>query len=702
MKKILPILLLLSTIYFLLSTPVLAAWQRDPEVTEVGRNAERARQLIFWLFTHPSLDDNPGTRQIWAVARNVVYFLFIVVLVAVGFGLMFFRERGFDLQRWIPKLIAALLYVTFSYLIVLGLIQIGDILTRFFIEKVGGCNLFNITFSGAGSRCVFPDDPNYKKVVMEMEKNYTEFIGYRETTPENNESANTALTLVRLTTFTYNFMSFMLIVRKVILWFFTIVSPFLGILMLFIVIRNTGWLWIGAFFQWLFYGPLMALFLAGLVRIWELGIPYSFDWSRRDKPEGQVFKTAINILIGGPAQTLTPTNSVNYIDTYAEYVIALIMLWTVILLPWLLLRCFREYCCHSVNKTLKSFGPAFWGVYDELKKWRKPPPSAPTGVGVAPTAAAKLELPYRKPKVVPRAVTREEIAEISKQETREILKALGLAVPSIRDIALADINMQRRQMLKQKLNALRNPAVLVSESERKKFTAIRHELRTRAARGDVVAQKVLAAAEGKKETMVAPIITPPKPPARVAAPAKKPGMPPTFVPSAPKVPKVTVEDYEEVKKMWVNNYRLAEVPVSEKIKTRKDWLQHDIKKITNAINLLSSVVPEMKKKGMDQVAEILPFLLLGGFTEQETITYLKAKLEAAKLVLEELERIEKVKEEVKEEKEELVEVPVKEKKEEEKALEAVKKLAQEIPKKERKETEREKISPTQIDKKKEG
>lgn len=680
MRRILPTLSLLFVVCFLLFvSPALASWQMDPEVTEVGRNAERARQLIFWLFTHPSLDDNPGTRQIWAVARNIVYFLFIIVLVVVGFGLMFFRERGFDLQRWIPKLICALIFVTFSYLITLGLIQIGDILTRFFIEKVGGCNLFNITFSGTGSRCVFPEDPAYKEVVMEMEKNYTEFIGWRETSMTNNESANTALTLVRLTTFTYNFLSLMLIVRKVILWFFTIVSPFLGILMLFIVIRNTGWLWIGAFFQWLFYGPLMALFLSGLVRIWELGIPYGFDWSRRDRPEGQVFKTAINILIGGPAQTLTPTNSVNYVDTYAEYVIALIMLWTVILLPWLLLRCFREYCCHSVNKTLKSFGPAFWGMYDELKRWRKPPPSAPAGVGIAPTAAAKLELPYRKPTAVPRAVTREEIAEISRQETREILKALGLAIPSIRDVALADINLQRRQMLNRKLQALRNPAVLVSESERKKFTTIRHELRTRAARGDLIAQKVLAAVEGKKEAMVTPIITPPRPKVKVAVPTKKPGRP-TVIPTVPKVPTVTVEDYEEVKKMWVNNYRLAEIPVSEKIKTRKDWLKHDIKKITNAINLLSSLVPEMKKRGLEQVAEILPFLLLGGFTEEETITYLKAKLEAAKLVLEELERIEEVKEEVKEE--ELVEVSPKRKKEEE-VLKAVRKLAEELPKTEK-------------------
>ena len=701
MKKFLPILLLASFFLFL-SSPCFAAWQMDAEVTEVGRNSERARGLLFWLFTHPSFDDNPGTRQIWSVSRNVVYLLFIVVLVAVGFGLMFFRERGFDLTRWIPKLIAALVFVFISYLVILAFIQIGDILTRFFIERVGGCNLFNITFYGEGSKCVFPDDPRYKEIVMNMEKNYTEFIGYRETSMVNNESANTSLTLVRLTTFTYNFMALMLIIRKVILWFLTIISPFLAILALFIVIRNTGWLWIGVFFQWLFYGPMMALFLSGLVRIWEVGIPYGFDWSRRDQPEGQIFKTAINILVGGPAQTLTPTNSVNYVDTYAEYVIALIMLWAVMLLPWLLLRCFREYCCHSVNRTLKSYGPAIWGAYDELKRWKKPPPEAPTGVGVTPTAAAQLELPYRQPAAVPKAVTKEEIAEISRQETREIMKALGLAIPSIQDVALADINMQRRQMLQQRLQALKTPAVLTTESERKKFTAIRHELRTRAVQGDVAAQKILAAAEGEREAIVTPIITPPREKPAVAVPPKKPGVPPVVVPTVPKVPTVSVEDYEEVKKMWINNYRLSEVPVTDKIKTREDWLRHDVTKITNAVNLLSAAVPEMKKKGLDQVAEILPFLLLGGFTEQETITYLKAKLEAARLVLEELERLEKAKEEVKVEEEELVEVPVEKEEVEEEALEAVRKLEEEIPKEEEKKAEKKDALGEKVDKGKKG
>ena len=63
------------------------------------------------------------------------------------------------------------------------------------------------------------------------------------------------------------------------------------------------------------------------------------------------------------------------------------------------------------------------------------------------------------------------------------------------------------------------------------------------------------------------------------------------------------------------------------------FIQQDIDNITETINLLSSENQENVDKGMDRVANILPFLLLGGFSKSEVISYLKAKLEAAKSVM---------------------------------------------------------------------
>jgi len=48
---------------------------------------------------------------------------------------------------------------------------------------------------------------------------------------------------------------------------------------------------------------------------------------------------------------------------------------------------------------------------------------------------------------------------------------------------------------------------------------------------------------------------------------------------------------------------------------------------------LASSDPQNVKKGMESVGNILPFLLIGGFSQTEVIAYLKAKLEAAKTVL---------------------------------------------------------------------
>src|SRR5690606_38088479 len=77
--------------------------------------------------------------------------------------------------------------------------------------------------------------------------------------------------------------------------------------------------------------------------VWRAGIPLSFDTSAAGDPSQVLYPTAINILIGGPGQTLGINNSVNLPDTFALYVVALLMLWVVILLPWLLLKIFLDY-----------------------------------------------------------------------------------------------------------------------------------------------------------------------------------------------------------------------------------------------------------------------------------------------------------------------------------------------------------------------
>src|SRR3989344_9381907 len=104
----------------------------------------------------------------------------------------------------------------------------------------------------------------------------------------------TSLFIVKLTSFTYNFLSVIVILRQIILMFLLVISPLLGLLLPFIFIRNTGYIWIGEFFRWLFYGPLFALFISALARIWKANIPYTFDFTRAQNGE-MVYQTGINI-----------------------------------------------------------------------------------------------------------------------------------------------------------------------------------------------------------------------------------------------------------------------------------------------------------------------------------------------------------------------------------------------------------------------
>lgn len=961
---------LLFLALFLIFTPVVLAqaqgtWQFNAEVTEVGKNAERGRQLIFWIFTHPPSYNVAVFSQIWGFSRNIVYALFILVLALIGLGYILAKRNGtigpifngissplfgLTIPTLFYRIIILLVYVTFSYIIVLGLIQSSEIISRFFIEQFQGCKLFNITFTGSPVNfdCTLengprPDDPEVSKAI---ESNYLEFVGYRDPNALSQESANTGLFLVRITTLTYNIMAIVLILRQVILWFLLMLAPFLAILLPFMFIRNTGYIWIGVFFQWLFYGPLVALFIGGLASVWASGIPYAFNFSRVNQADGQVFPTAINILYGGPAQTLSPTNSANYIDTYAEYLIALVMLWTAIFLPWLLLRIFRDYCCDI----LKQNNAAILSAFDRLKGPPAPKtPPQPSG----PTSS--IQLPFREPVTEFKKTTIEHLRDVSKTNTQELTRQLQLSISSITQIARYEMNTTDRSQVVETLNRIANPYVIARPQDRQTFINLKKELETRAYAGDKQAALILSAAQKKfsipaaisfvaeapqisKEEIINTIsrrsdisrekvrevltqiptvnvnnqvnviaqvanITndkaehliqalPQYAPTGIsveAVLAENPNLPteiatrtglteekvrqvlqvysnstlstteriekiaketttssekikevlttlpqavlttdpsffekatqetsliektsekttlskekitqilqtlsttkvtekekstteiisevakqtgeketvikdvvetvtslaPQFAPQllatlsqnnavvsllsqetqlpqtsiqkilertsklssekatfeekvdkvskesqvskesvkdvlstvsafnlekpeiakpakAPHRTAVSVEDYEEVKNMWMNHYKLTEVPKTENVKTREQWLNEDIRFLTNTLNLLTSLNPKDKDNGLKQVAAILPFLMLGGFSEAETTIYLKAKLQAAKSVLASLEEREKLKEEVKKEEEEtLVEIKEGQKQEEEKTM----------------------------------
>jgi len=66
----------------------------------------------------------------------------------------------------------------------------------------------------------------------------------------------------------------------------------------------------------------------------------SFNFDQSIKP---IYPTAINILLGGPGQKVSMTNNLNSDATYIQYIVALVMLWVAIILPFVLLRIVTDY-----------------------------------------------------------------------------------------------------------------------------------------------------------------------------------------------------------------------------------------------------------------------------------------------------------------------------------------------------------------------
>lgn len=734
-------------------------WIEDSEITAQGKSSERARQFIYWVTTHAAIDNHPVLTRVWGTARNLSYFLVILTAALLGLGIIIGQRTNFEtgIKLWpaITKILTSILYIAFSATIVITIVQLSNVMMKFFIENLGGKDLFNIYFSG-----------------ISKEENYVNFIGCRDLNIRVQEAAKTEIFMLKLTNWSYYFMGGMLLLRTIILWFLLFVSPFLAILLSFAFIKNVGMIWIGVFFQWVFYGPLLALFLGGMAAIWKYGIPFVFDFSRVNTAAGYIYPTAISITYGGPAQILGTVNNGNYIDTYVEYIITLIMLWAVTIFPWWLLRSFRDYCCDGINAMknmmLSAINPGKGGAPSPILS----PANLSSNFGAA------LKIPREtKTSVMTRIET---VEEIKKAHTEEITQSLNIKASKITDVAHFETNKTVNETVNKNIKYLKNPIQAPTSAERQKYMNIRSELSSRAAKSDVAArqiigvftaskieqahfrqniittlpkavpvtqvisfrvklpqekvqqvsssvvnavianndlisaisqktevavdktsqilnllhqsinapateivQKISTATNTEKDKVTAVIkefSAQVKSDIKIIeAVAKEQNLnseqvkliiaeqTPAVVEFLPQT--VSIDEYEQVKKMWTNQYEKGEVPVTENIKTRDAWVDRDIIIITNTLNKLFSTDEKIKEQGLDDVGYILPIFLVNNLTGDQLVTYLKAKIEAAKTVKDLLDREKEVTERLKVKSEETIEVLKPKKKEAEKTME---------------------------------
>lgn len=616
---------------------VTTGWVKDQEVTFVGKTATRSDEFLDWTLsienyrwiTLPTGANNNPIEEFWALVRNIVFVLLALFVLGAAFVMIVTRGQNLTVMRFIPRFIIIIILVVLSFALIRFLYQATDVIQGFFLnvkDPVDGANR-NINSSD----------------LLYIAFKY-DFIGFRRVGIEFDESAFISLLLVKLTAITYYVMTGLLLIRKIIMWFFIIVSPIFPLLLFFRPVRNTAKIWVGEFFRWLLYAPLFALFLHGLVNVWRRGIPMSFDFS---KVGTQTYPTAINILLGGPGQQIDLNNSVNLRDTFALYVVALLMLWVVILLPFLLLQIFLDYLNNvsiSESPVVKRitqnswFNKAYGGTPPPTPPGQPPQQPSPFGLAKAIPFFNKrtMEIPAARTASTLERASLTNLQSI--RETRDVLRLANLTIPKMRDIARYETSMMKHDTVSRSevsrfhdtLEKISKPTVVTATNDRQKFTTIKEKLVSQQKKGDKLADNVLSASKVSEEI---------NDKTKAVVPGQKregvTSIKNIKLPQQNQVQQVSIEEYEDVRKMWVENYQNMETPVGPNgIPTDKHaFMQQDIDNITETINLLSSDNQENVDKGMDRVANILPFLLLGGFSKAEVISYLKAKLEAAKQVL---------------------------------------------------------------------
>lgn len=643
MKKYLPIILF-SALAFLFVFKLNAfadapislqgIWAQDPEVTFIGKIAARSNDFIDWVLINDGYkwmplaagETNPLV-SFWSSFRNIVYSFLVLFVLATAFLMIINRGKNISINKFIPKFILIILFITFSFSLINFLYQITDIIQGFFINGTSSKDLLSVAFK------------------------YQDFIGFKRIDTGLEESAFVSLFLTKVTALTYYIMGGILIVRKVILWFFIIISPVLPLLFIYTPIRNTAKIWIGEFARWLLYAPIFAILLKGLIELWRSNFLTGFNFINADS--SRTYPTAINILLGSPGQVVDITNSVANPNSFAQYVLALLMLWIVMLLPFILLRIFLDYAMSfSVNNS--SLIKQLVGSTPLLNRLASigpiPPPTTPPFSSQPAGIAKPLLFDNKIPSFASQGLAKQipisqssnfqntinKFSNITQssanfrgvQANSEILRLTNLSVPTMRDIARYETNTIIKDIKKHEeiarvhetLEKIANPHIVATPAEQMQYTTVRQELVSQQQKGNPVASAILSAATNASQVR------------------GQVGKSVESFPVVNKVQSVNLDDYEAIKKLWVENYQKLDPPTSMdgKQKNRKEWIREDVDKINNVISLLLSPDKQKNKEGMQMVGSILPFLLIGGFSQTEVIAYLKAKLEAAKTNLEEI------------------------------------------------------------------
>lgn len=329
-----------------------AAMVSDSKVTAVGRAAARAREVLNWALTIDNAGFAKGSTAIYEVfkkIRTINSITIAVIIIIIAFGMILRASWAEGQRRTLVNLLIAFCLSWFTFTIASVAIQQVDGLQT---------KLMRITEKSTGvTRHIQAED------LLSVSFNYQNFKGFKSSDPNLQESVDNTLTLVKLTTWTNYAIAAVIVIRIVILWLLVIFSPLMLSFAVFAPTKNIAGFWLREFARWIFIGPIFAIFLAAVPYIWQQtnltpgflpsgttrnsGIPLQTNSSLNGEKPQNIYESGTNITLAPPGVTGSKLqvdatagtgNSLSETDTYARYIVALIMLWLTILLPFIFTR----------------------------------------------------------------------------------------------------------------------------------------------------------------------------------------------------------------------------------------------------------------------------------------------------------------------------------------------------------------------------
>lgn len=313
-------------------------WIVEPVVTDIGKSAARSGLIFDYILNNYQWACDIGISE--TTCKNtdsslvkpwimIAIFVLLIILLVVTAKSIFSKNEHSNLKSKLYNFIPLFLLILFSYIIFKIIYLAIDAAQGLLLSK----NIFNFC----------PTDCIDSKSILYISWSYQNFVGLRLLGDFQRESTSVNLFLVNLTSGAYNTAVLILLLRKIILWFFIILSPVIILLSYYIPTRKAAKIFIREFIRWLLYAPLFALLLSLYVFMWGNHSAPVFYSPKIDNVNEIIFPTSTNILLGSGNETVTPMNNLNLPETYLNFIFSLLMIWFIILIPWLILHVFLKY-----------------------------------------------------------------------------------------------------------------------------------------------------------------------------------------------------------------------------------------------------------------------------------------------------------------------------------------------------------------------